>query len=55
MLPVKPKQVQKDVHFYMGEKYVEQLDSLCKQHSVGRGRILEALIDFYVQENKSET
>jgi hypothetical protein len=51
MLDIKPKEKQADVHFYVRQAYADKIDELCKQTGASRGRVLEALIDFYEEHH----
>lgn len=52
----KPKQV--DVHFYVRPEYAQKVDALVAAHkevnpNTTRGRVLEALVDFFLEHQKS--
>lgn len=51
MLDIKPKEKQADVHFYVRQAYADKIDELCEQTGASRGRVLEALIDFYEEHH----
>ena len=50
MLEIKQKEKQADVHFYVKQEYADKIDALCAETGASRGRVLEALVDFY-EEN----
>lgn len=48
-LKVRKQQKMRDLHFYISIVHARKFDQLCDEQGAARGRILEALIDYYLE------
>jgi len=58
VLNIQSKTKQVDIHFYVRPEYAQKVDALVAEYKkvdpdTTRGRVLEALVDFFLEHQKS--